>query len=61
MLAGSPKADLSLQAIEYFYADPVAQRNATAQSSSSSNDKKLGEIWEKYKGKLGGGLTPPLG
>lgn len=43
-----------MQAIELFYNDSAAQTNAAGAVGANKNvDKKLGEIWESYKG-MGG-------
>jgi hypothetical protein len=38
------------QAIDYFYTDTTAQANASSSKSAASNDKKIGQVWDKYKG-----------
>lgn len=42
----------SFQAIDLFYSDSAAQSAANGASSkaAASNDKKLGQIWDQYKG-----------
>ena len=42
----------AFQAIDLFYNDSAAQAAANGASSkaAASNDKKLGQIWDKYKG-----------
>lgn len=38
------------QAIDYFYTDATAQANASSSKTAASNDKKIGQVWDKYKG-----------
>jgi hypothetical protein len=42
---------LTWQAIDAFFNDPQAQSSASAKGDQA-RVKKLGDVWEKYKGKL---------
>jgi hypothetical protein len=43
--------ELMSKAIDAFFNDPQAQSSASAKGDKAK-EKKLGEIWEKYKGRL---------
>jgi hypothetical protein len=47
------RASLMTQAIGAFYDDPGMQSRVASASGEKTREKKLGDIWEKFKGELG--------
>ena len=49
------RADVPSQAIDTFFNDPSMQRHAMGSKDEKNKEKKLGDIWERFKGGSGSG------